>query len=95
MFIHVEGVCLNLPASARVKDVLKLWILWFTDRVCWHTADSSGKFQAGVLLSAVLALLECPNPNSPANSEAADQFLNSRAAFEAKARQATAEFAVR
>ena len=67
----------------------------FSDgRLCWHANDTNGStYFADALIGAVNILLVDPNPDSPANGEAARLFVNDRADFIRRARQHTAQHA--
>ena len=63
--------------------------------LCWHEHDDSGsKYFADVLIGAINALLEEPNPDSAANREAASLYVRDRAAYNRQASQVTEEYAL-
>ena len=50
--------------------------------LCWHDNDTTGsKYFADIIIGAINTLLEEPNPDSPANGEAAELFTRNRKAF--------------
>lgn len=50
--------------------------------LCWHENDTTGsEYFADVLIGAVNTLLETPNPDSPANSDAARLYVHDRRAY--------------
>ena len=59
-------------------------------RVCWSVNDGNGsKYQAPVLISAILMLLELPNADSPLNHEAARLYTSNRDEFIRRAKADT------
>lgn len=52
----------------------------FSDgKLCWHENDTGGsKYFADILIGAINCLMETPNPNSPANSEAARLLVSNK-----------------
>lgn len=57
-------------------------------KLCWHDNDTSGSvYYADMIFVAVLALLEQPNPDSPANGEAARLYASNQAEYRRRARE--------
>jgi ubiquitin-protein ligase len=55
--------------------------------LCWHESDTSGsRFYADIIFAAVLALLQSPNPSSPANVAAAHLFSTNQTEYRRQAR---------
>lgn len=56
--------------------------------LCWHDDDQTGStYRADVIIAAVINLLMNPNPDSPANSHAAELYKNNMPAYVKRARQ--------
>lgn len=67
----------------------------FSDgQLCWHANDTNGStYFADALISAINILLVDPNPNSPANREAAELFNRNKQEYNRQAAQHTSRHA--
>ena len=85
----------NSPPAAKFNTPVFHPNVNSSGRICWSSSDSNGsQFQAPVLISAICALLEEPNADSPLNSEAAALYTKNKAAYILRASSETEKYAL-
>eukprot|EP00873_Tetraselmis_striata_P005911 jgi/Tetstr1/426175/TSEL_016500.t1 len=92
---HIFEVNIQFPsdypeAPPTIKFVTPIFHpnVYSSGLLCWHDNDTSGSvYYADMIFAAVLALMQSPNPYSPANSEAARLYTSDQAQYRKQARE--------